>query len=55
MVEYAVLLAQSTSNSLSLAGHDVMAWASGLNWVRIGVAVLALFTLRAGIWAFGGR
>ena len=30
MVEYALLVAHNTSNLLTLAGTDVMAWASGL-------------------------
>jgi hypothetical protein len=55
MVEYAILLAHNTSFSLMLAGHDVMAWAAGLDWFRIGVVVLTLFTVRAGIWAVSNR
>jgi hypothetical protein len=55
MVEYAVLLAHNASNVLTLAGTDVMAWASGLDWARIALAVVGLVTLRMGIWAFRGR
>ena len=55
MVEYALLLAHNTSNLLTLAGTDVVAWASGLNWARIALALVGLVTLRMGIWAFKGR
>ena len=55
MVEYALLLAHNTSNLLTLAGTDVVAWASGLNWARIALAFVGLVTLRMGIWAFKGR
>lgn len=54
MVEYAVLLAQNASNIMSVAGNDVVTWASG-NWAKIGIAALALISLRMGIWAFKGR
>ncbi len=55
MVEYAALLAHNASNVLSLAGNDVLSWASGLNWARITLALVALVTLRMGVWAFWGR
>jgi hypothetical protein len=55
MVEYAVLLAHNASNAVSLAGNDVLSWASGLNWAKIGTAAVALVSLRMGIWAFRGR
>jgi hypothetical protein len=55
MVEYAVLLAHNASDVVGLAGSDVLSWASGLNWVRIGIVALVLISLRMGIWAFKGR
>ena len=55
MVEYAVLLAHNTFNVLGLTANDVSAMVAGLNWARIGVAMLALASLRVVIWAFGGR
>jgi hypothetical protein len=55
MVEYALLLAHNTSSLLTVAGTDVVAWASGLNWARIALAFVGLVTLRMGIWAFKGR
>ena len=56
MVEYAVLLAHNASDVVSLMGSDVLSWASGLNWARIGIAAaLALISLRMGIWAIKGR
>jgi hypothetical protein len=55
MVEYAVLLAHNASDVVSLASSDVLSWASGLNWAKIGIAALALISLRMGIWAFKGR
>jgi len=54
MVEYAVLLAQNTSNVLSVAGNNVLSWASG-NWATIVTAALALISLRIGIYALKGR
>lgn len=53
MVEYAVLLAHNASDVVGLG--DVLSWASGLNWARIGIAALALISLRMVIWAFQGR
>jgi len=55
MVEYAVLLAHNASSVLTLAGNDVLSWASDLNWARITLALLGLVTLRLGVWAFRGR
>ncbi len=55
MVEYAVLLAHNASQVVGLASTDVLSWASGLNWAQIGIAALALITLRIGIWAVKGR
>jgi hypothetical protein len=55
MVEYAVLLAHNASDIVSLAGTDLLTWASELNWPRLGLAALALISLRLGIWAFKGR
>ena len=55
MVEYAVLLAQNSSDLVSMTANDVLSWASGLDWVRIGIAALGLISLRLGIWAFMGR
>jgi hypothetical protein len=55
MVEYAVLLAHHASNVVGSAGSDVLFWASGLDWAKIGIAALALVTIRMGIWAFSGR
>lgn len=55
MVEYAVLLSQNASEIMGMTGGDVAAWVSGLNWIRIGTAILALGSVRVIIWAFGGR
>ncbi len=55
MVEYAVLLGHNASAVLSLAGSDALSWASELNWARIGIAALALLSLRMGIQVFKGR
>ncbi|HET9465000.1 MAG TPA: hypothetical protein VFO71_05700 [Gemmatimonadales bacterium] len=55
MVEYAVLLAYNTSDAVSLLGGDVLSWASELDGAKVGVAAVALISLRMGIWAFKGR
>ena len=54
MVEYAILLAHNASGTLSLVGGDALSWA-GSNWATIGIAALALVSVRMGIWAFKGR
>ena len=55
MVEYAILLANNTTDVLSMTGRDVHAWLSGLNWARIGIGALALLSFRMAIRAFTGR
>jgi len=55
MVEYAFLLAHNASDVVSLVSSNVRSWASELTWARIGIAALALISLRMGIWAFKGR
>ena len=55
MVEYAILLAQNTTDILGMTGRDVVAWVNGLNWVRIGLGALGLISLRMAIRAFTGR
>jgi hypothetical protein len=49
MVEYAVLLGHNISSFITITGADVVDWASRLNWTTIGVAALAVVTLRMGI------
>jgi hypothetical protein len=55
MVEYAVLLAHNASDVVSLVSSNVHYWASELTWARIGIAALALISLRMGIWAVKRR
>jgi hypothetical protein len=55
MVEYAVLLAQNTTDILGGTGRDVLAWVNGLNWVRIGIGALGLISLRMAVRALSGR
>jgi hypothetical protein len=55
MVEYAVLLAQNATDIVGMTAHDAAAWVSGLNWVKIGTAILVLASARVVIWAFSGR
>lgn len=55
MVEYAILLAQNTTDILSVTGRDVLSWASGLNWAGIGIGALGLISFRMAIRAFTGR
>jgi hypothetical protein len=54
MVEYAILLAQNTTDVLSVTGRDVLSWVS-VNWGRIGIGALVLLSLRMAIRAFTGR
>jgi hypothetical protein len=54
MVEYAVLLAQSSSDIISMTANDVLSW-TRLNWVGIGIAALGLISLRMAFRAFTGR
>lgn len=49
MVEYALLLANSSLHSLAL---NFGVWMSGLNWHALWYGALALVALRAAIWAF---
>ena len=55
MVEYAILLAQNTTDIVSMTSRDIAAWMSGLNWARIGISALGLISLRMAIRAFTGR
>ena len=55
MVEYAILLAQNTTDIISMTGRDVVAWVSALNWAKIGIGALGLLSLRMAIRAFTGR
>jgi hypothetical protein len=55
MVEYAVLLAHNASDVVSLVSSNVRSWALELTWARIGIAALALISLRMGIWVLKGR
>ena len=55
MVEYAILLAQNTTDILSITGRDVLSWVSGLNWARIVIGALGLLSFRLAIRAFTGR
>jgi hypothetical protein len=52
MVEYAVLLGRNASNLVSLTGTNLVTWISGLDWNVVGLAVLALITLRMGVVIF---
>jgi hypothetical protein len=54
MVEYAVLLAQSSSDIISMTANDVLSW-TRLNWVSIGIAALGLISFRMAFRAFTGR
>ena len=54
MVEYAILLAQNTTEILSVTGRDVLSWVS-VNWARIGIGALVLLSFRMAIRAFTGR
>ena len=54
MVEYAILLAQNTTDILSMTGRDVLSWLS-VNWARIGIGALGLLSFRMAIRAFTGR
>jgi hypothetical protein len=54
MVEYAILLAQNTTDILSVTGRDVLSWVS-VNWGRIGIGALVLLSFRMAFRAFTGR
>jgi hypothetical protein len=54
MVEYAILLAQNTTDILSVTGRDVLSWVS-MNWGRIGIGALVLLSFRMAVRAFTGR
>ena len=55
MVEYAILLAQNSSDILGMTGRDVISWVSGLNWAKIAIGALGLVSFRMAIRAFSGR
>ena len=55
MVEYAVLLAYNASDAVSLFPGEVVSWASRLDGTKVGIAAVALISLRMGVWAFKGR
>ena len=55
MVEYAILLAQNTTDILGMTGRDVMSWVHGLNWARVGIGALGLISLRMAVRALTGR
>jgi hypothetical protein len=52
MVEYAVLLAHDATGFFTGVRSDAYAWASTLDWNKIGYVVLALAVLRLATWAF---
>jgi hypothetical protein len=55
MAEYAILLAQNTTDILGMTGRNVVAWVNGLNWAVIGIGALGLLSFRMAIRAFTGR
>ena len=55
MVEYAVLLAQSSSDIISMTANDVLSWTSRVNWVSIAIGALGLISFRMAFRAFTGR
>jgi hypothetical protein len=52
MVEYAVLVAHNTSNTLHLAAGKFLSWASGVGWEEIAYAAGALLLVRIIFWVF---
>jgi hypothetical protein len=55
MVEYAVLLAQNATDVMSLAGNNLLSWASEFTWARAGIVALALLSIHMGISVFKQR
>lgn len=54
MVEYAILLAQNTTDMIGMTGRDVVSWLSA-NWATIGIGALGLVSFRMAFRAFTGR
>ena len=55
MVEYAILLAQNTTDIIGMTGRDIVSWVSALNWAKIGIGALGLVSIRMAFRAFTGR
>jgi hypothetical protein len=52
MVEYAVLLAETSLAALGSFTRSAELWLSRINWELVGYAVLGLVVLRIAGWAF---
>jgi hypothetical protein len=55
MVEYAVLLGHNASSFITQTGADLVTWASRLDPTTLGLAALAVVTLRMGVVIFKRR
>jgi hypothetical protein len=55
MVEYAVLLAQTTLTSFGAFASSAEMWLGRLNWQVIGYTALGLLALRVAAWALRTR
>jgi hypothetical protein len=55
MVEYAILVAETSMASFASYTRSAEVWLSRLNWEMVGYAALGLVALRIAAWAFKTR
>jgi hypothetical protein len=55
MVEYAVLVAQTSMATFGSLTRSAEVWLSRLNWEMVGYAALGLVAFRIAAWAFKVR
>lgn len=55
MVEYGILVAQTSMASISALSADAQVWLSRVNWEVVGYFALCLVALRIASWAFKVR
>ena len=55
MVEYAVLVAETSMMTIGSFSRSAELWLSRLNWEMVGYAALCLLALRVASWAFKTR
>lgn len=55
MVEYGILVAQTSMASISAFSSNAHLWLSRVNWEVVGYAALCLVALRIASWAFKTR
>jgi hypothetical protein len=55
MVEYGILVAQTSMASISALSADAHVWISRINWEIVSYGALCLVALRIASWAFKTR